>query len=122
MPDIYRLLGERVRAARKRLGWTQEELAERANLHFAYIGQIERADKKVSLAVAQRVSDALGVRLGELLDLESASGEPGWESRIRVLLQDKTPGEKAALYGLLRQMSRSWPARGRRTRKPGRAA
>ena len=43
---IARELGERLRAYRTQRGWSQEELAERADLHTTYIGQLERGEKR----------------------------------------------------------------------------
>ena len=42
---IARELGERLRAYRTQRGWSQEEMAERADLHTTYIGQLERGEK-----------------------------------------------------------------------------
>lgn len=106
--DIYRRLGERVRRERERLGWTQEELAERAGLHPAYVGQIERAQKKVSLATVDRLVEALGVSTSSLLDpAQHPDRRSSWESKIGGLLRDRSPSEKEILYSTLRQLARS---------------
>jgi len=54
---------------RKRLdrGWTQEELARRAELHRTYIGAIEREERNVSLINVERIAKALRVNPRELL-------------------------------------------------------
>ena len=108
MIEIYRRLGQKVRRERERLGWTQEELGEKSDLHPSYIGQIERARKKVSLATVGRLAAALRVGLGELL----SEGSPyykvsGWESRISGLLRDRSSKEQAVLYSTLKQLARS---------------
>lgn len=35
-------VGNRIRELRKAKGWTQEQLAEAASLHYSYIGGVER--------------------------------------------------------------------------------
>ncbi|MBC7105405.1 MAG: helix-turn-helix transcriptional regulator, partial [Firmicutes bacterium] len=40
--ERYGVMGRRIREARSKLGLTQEQLGERANLHYSYIGQVER--------------------------------------------------------------------------------
>lgn len=60
--------GRRVRAAREARGLSQEALADIAGVHRTYIGSIERGLRNVSLANILRLSRALGVRPGELLD------------------------------------------------------
>lgn len=42
MGNERKVLGERIRAIRKIKGFTQEELGERADLNYKYIGEVER--------------------------------------------------------------------------------
>lgn len=46
---------------------SQERLAEMANRHRTYIGQIERGDVTPTQDAAERVAQALGLELWELL-------------------------------------------------------
>jgi len=46
---------------------SQEKLAEMANLHRTYVGQIERGDVTPTLDAAERVAQALGLELWEVL-------------------------------------------------------
>lgn len=62
-----RELGERVRARRKALGLTQEQLGEVCGLHRTYVGQVERGDVNVSLKNLLALAGGLGVDLGELV-------------------------------------------------------
>ena len=59
--------GERVRATRRRLGLSQEELGTQAGLHRTYIGHIERGEVNPSLRNVLLVAKALDVDPGELL-------------------------------------------------------
>jgi transcriptional regulator with XRE-family HTH domain len=65
---LYRILGERVRAERKKIHFSQEELAEKADLNRNYIGEIERAEKKITLETLWKIAKALGVRVRDLVD------------------------------------------------------
>ena len=56
-----------VRARRKELGISQEELADRAQVHRTFIGAVERSETNVSIDNIARISDALGVSAFELL-------------------------------------------------------
>ncbi|MDP2104149.1 MAG: helix-turn-helix transcriptional regulator, partial [Candidatus Gracilibacteria bacterium] len=47
--DIKIRFGQRVRELRKKLGLSQEELAEKCKLHRTYIGIIERGEKNLCL-------------------------------------------------------------------------
>lgn len=56
-------IGRKVRYLRKARGLTQEALAEQADLHAVYIGEIERGEANVSVGVLERIAKALGVRV-----------------------------------------------------------
>lgn len=58
--------GQRVRACRTELEWTQEQLAEAAELHWTYVGQVERGERNISLRNMSRISSALDVDLAHL--------------------------------------------------------
>jgi len=59
--------GARVRRQRKRLDLTLEELAERAEMHWTYIGSVERGERNISLVNIVRLARALGVGPDELV-------------------------------------------------------
>ena len=63
---IYRLLGETVRARRTKARLSQEQLAEKADLTRNYIGDIERAEKKITLEALAKIAKALKCRVREL--------------------------------------------------------
>lgn len=56
-----------MRARRRELGISQEELADRCGLHRTYIGSVERAERNVSLDNIDRISTALGAPVPEML-------------------------------------------------------
>ena len=59
-------LGRAVRSMRKRQEWTLEALAERAGLHWTYIGGIERGERNPSWENVVKLAQALGVKVSEL--------------------------------------------------------
>lgn len=67
-PEIARkAFGENVRKRRHKLRLSQEELADRAELHRTYVGSIERGERNVSLENIVRLAAALGVKPAALL-------------------------------------------------------
>ena len=66
MDDIRAQFGRRVRQLRTEKGWSQEELADRADLHRTYIGSVERGEQNISLANIERLAATLRVSLAEL--------------------------------------------------------
>lgn len=64
--NIYRHLGETIRARRRKAHLSQEQLAEKADLTRNYIGDIERAEKKITLETLAKIAKALKCRVREL--------------------------------------------------------
>jgi transcriptional regulator with XRE-family HTH domain len=63
-----RLLGEAVRAKRKQAGFSQEKLAEKADLSTVFISRIERGVESPSVDNLVKIARALGVRVRDLVD------------------------------------------------------
>ena len=67
MAEINKQVGLKIRALREKKGWTQEQLAFEANLHRAYIGQIERGEKNIGIRNLDIIAKALNINVSELL-------------------------------------------------------
>ena len=68
MNEILRdIVGNNIKKYRKKLGISQEELAERARLHRTYIGGIERGERNITLDSLQTIADALNIAPVELI-------------------------------------------------------
>jgi len=52
-------LGSRIRAARKSIGWTQEDLAHESGLDRSYMGGVERGERNVSFLSLCQIAQAL---------------------------------------------------------------
>jgi|tagenome__1003787_1003787.scaffolds.fasta_scaffold20728375_2 quercetin dioxygenase-like cupin family protein len=66
-------IGERVRRHRTSHGWTLDELAERSGVSRRMVINIEHGEGNPSIATLLRISDALGVGLPVLVDVERPS-------------------------------------------------
>lgn len=106
--DSRRKPGLAVRAERRRHGWSQEELAERAEVHPSFIGQLERGLKSARLATLRRIGTALGVAPAALLG-GSAGAEYKplpIERKILGLLRGRTTREQNLVYQTIRHLLR----------------
>lgn len=56
-----------MRTLRAQLGLSQEALADLVSMHRTYIGSIERRERNVSLDNVERIAQALGVDIADLL-------------------------------------------------------
>jgi len=64
---FQRNLGDVIRAERLALGLSQEELAERCQLHRTYIGSVERGERNISIQNVVRIANALNSRVWTLI-------------------------------------------------------
>jgi transcriptional regulator with XRE-family HTH domain len=62
-----RIIGEAIRTYRKAAEMSQERLAEKADLHPVYLGQVERGEQTASVHALIRIARALGVRLRDIV-------------------------------------------------------
>ena len=69
--DITIKFGKHVATLRKRKGLTQLELAYRCDIHRAYIGAIERGEKKVNICTIFKLAKGLNVEPYQLLKYAS---------------------------------------------------
>jgi transcriptional regulator with XRE-family HTH domain len=67
--DVCKLFGSNVRRIRRAKDISQEELADRADIHRTYLSALERAgDRNPTLRVMDRLAAALDVPLASLLE------------------------------------------------------
>jgi XRE family transcriptional regulator, regulator of sulfur utilization len=67
MSGLIQHFGLAVRHFRETHGWSQELLAEKADLNRSYLGEVERGRVIPSLATAQKLASALEISLSGLL-------------------------------------------------------
>jgi CheY-like chemotaxis protein/predicted XRE-type DNA-binding protein len=75
--DFKSEFGTSVKTWRKQLGYSQEELAERADLHRTYISDVERGARNLSLESITRLAEALAIPVAALFPPELAGGKAG---------------------------------------------
>ena len=66
-PQHRRILGDKIRSCRKQVGFTQEQLAEKSDLHHNFIGEVERGNMETSLTSLLKIAKALKVRVRDLV-------------------------------------------------------
>ncbi|WP_020663383.1 helix-turn-helix domain-containing protein [Amycolatopsis benzoatilytica] len=63
-----RMVGVRVREFRVKAGLSQEQLAERAGVHWTFVSQVERGLRNINLHNLLKFADGLGVNPASLVD------------------------------------------------------
>jgi transcriptional regulator with XRE-family HTH domain len=67
-------LGARVRRLREAAGMTQEGVAHAADLHWTYIGQIERGERNPTYKNLLRLASGLGVEPSRIMRADEPPG------------------------------------------------
>jgi transcriptional regulator with XRE-family HTH domain len=72
--SVARAIGGRVRQARAGRGWTLDQLAERSGVSRRMLVSIEQGSANPSIATLLLVSDALGIGLPALVEMDRSPG------------------------------------------------
>jgi transcriptional regulator with XRE-family HTH domain len=66
--DIRLRLARNIRTLRQEKGWSQEEYADRAEIHRTYVSDIERGRRNPTITVVEKLAMPFGVSASSLLD------------------------------------------------------
>ncbi len=97
--DVKKEFGAVVRRERRRLGFSQERLAERAELHRTYVTDIERGARNLSIESISKLAKALDTTIGALFSpvaahlsaAGAAHGTDGTPDVVDILLVEDDP-------------------------------
>ena len=64
--NIRKAVGKRIRIIRKAKGLTQEEVGEKADLNYKFVGKIERGEVNPSIETLFAIANALNIGLAQL--------------------------------------------------------
>ena len=109
----YQLLGKRVAQLRKKMGLTQEKLAERAEITNNYLSNIENCHSIPSLETVVKLCTALDVTADELLSGVAKNEKQYLSAEIQGKLAECTPEEKSLVYGFIELLLRERKKNGR---------
>ncbi|MDR1168002.1 MAG: helix-turn-helix domain-containing protein [Heliobacteriaceae bacterium] len=70
MNNPSEMLGMKVRLERTKRKWSQEELAERADLSRAYLGTVERGESSPTLDTIVKLAGAFNIELPKMLEFD----------------------------------------------------
>lgn len=86
-------VGNRIRELRKAKGWTQEQLAEAAGLHYSYTGGVERGDRNISLETLEKIILALNVPAFELFQFDENTDRKQIINELMLLINSRETTE-----------------------------
>ncbi|MFC3749530.1 helix-turn-helix domain-containing protein [Paenibacillus sp. GCM10012306] len=97
-------VGNRIRELRKAKGWTQEQLAEAASLHYSYIGGVERGDRNISLETLEKIIAAFDIPAIEFFRFDDETERRKALDEHMALLSSKSVKEIAAITRVTREV------------------
>jgi transcriptional regulator with XRE-family HTH domain len=97
-------VGSRIRELRKAKGWTQEQLAEAASLHYSYIGGVERGDRNISLETLEKIIAAFQIPAEEIFHFEDNTDRRKALDEHMTLISGRSIEEIAALTKINREV------------------
>ena len=94
-------LGMKLREARNKAGFTQEQLAEKADIGVMYLGEIERGVKMPSMKIFIKLIEALDISADYILRNELPSWKEYVLDEITEKLASLTPKQRKAAVDIL---------------------
>lgn len=99
----YKKLGKRIREERLRLNLTQEHLSEEIGISTAYLGQIERGERNITLDKLITLTNRLGVTVDFLLnDYVTAANEDLYQKIMLQLFDGRSKKEKELAVNIVK--------------------
>ena len=102
----YKLIGQRIKAAREKSGLTQEIVSEQADITVVYLSKIENGKVRPTLDTLNSICAAIECDLGTLF-INSTSESNAYENeRVVQLFRSCSPSVKPIALDLLQSLSR----------------
>lgn len=106
---LRKLMGQRIRQLRKSKGWTQQQLAERSQMDYKYLGGIERGERNVTIDNLEKIASGFGVEAHQLFLFSApARVEPAeqvTQAKIQDLMRCTSAGRKQLMWRVLRELA-----------------
>ena len=94
-------LGKRIKELRSKKKLTQEKLAERAGLHWKYLGEVERGIPTISVENLNKIAFALDVPLTALLDIETELSREEMTTEVIKMMNESDSEQVKTIYRIL---------------------
>lgn len=101
----YKLIGQRIKEARKKAGLSQEKLSEMIDVTTVYISRVERGNGQVNLKRLSQISIALNVPIEELITGTAIENKNYLNKEFQELLLQCTPDKQRLIYNIAKIVS-----------------
>ena len=94
-------IGERIRKRRQELRWSQEKLAEMADISLNTVSRVEGGQSDMSIEIFRRLAQALGLSASELLGDMKDSEREGRTQRLLYRVQHLEQKDREVVFRTL---------------------
>ena len=94
----YKIVGERIKKARKMKGLSQEELCKKIGFSVAFLSRVERASSRINLKRLSQICDILEVDIGTILSGTSNDTSQYLSNDFKEILEKCTNEQKKIIY------------------------
>lgn len=94
-------IGRKVKRLRQAAGMTQEELAEKLDLHVSFVGHLERGGRKPGMQTLERIASVFNIPPHEFFAEQVPLDKDTWLKRCEKLLPKCNQRQLALVYGLI---------------------
>lgn len=101
----YKLIGQRIKEARKKAGWSQERLAEAMDVATAYISRVERGGTCITLKRLAQISVALNISMENLITGITIEKSNYLNREFQELLEQCSKDKQRLIYNIAKIVS-----------------
>lgn len=94
----YKIIGERLKEARKTKGVTQDKLCKELGFSVAFLSRIERGSSEISLKRLSQICDILGVSEGLILNGTNKDTDEYLTIDLKKILDKCNKEQKKLIY------------------------
>ena len=104
----YKLIGERIKRARKEKGITQEAMAEKLDVSIGYVSQVERGITKISLDLLGAISSVLNCNIASFISESAVNSSDYMESEMLCEIKKLDQKKKKYILNIIRMTNDSF--------------
>ena len=94
----YNVIGERLKSARIKKGFTQEQIAEKLDVSIAFLSRIETGNSHINLRRLDEICNILGISQGSILEGTSEDSVTYLNKEFSDLLKNCPPEKMKLIY------------------------
>lgn len=102
----YKIIGQRIKEARKNKGWSQEKLSEELDVTVAYISRVERGEQ-INLRRLAKIGQVLNINLEYLITGTVIEAPNYLDKELYETLITCSPAKQRLIYNIAKIVSNS---------------